>query len=97
MRSSVKADPEKDNVRCARGDAGYWRRLRFSAKLDLLDTDGLGLSDKESLGRGVGIGVVDVDETAEVLMDCGRMMGERRVRDGDEPVRGEVKGEGGGR
>lgn len=49
--------------------------LRFSAKLDRLDTEGEGFREDVSL-RGVGSGVVDVEDMAEVLMDCGRITGD---------------------
>lgn len=62
-------------MRCARGEPGYGRVLRFSAKLDRFDTDGEGFNDDVSL-RGVGSGVVDVEDMAEVLIDWGLMTGD---------------------
>lgn len=73
-------------MRCARGEPGGKRELRFSAKLDRLDTEGEGLSEDDSL-RGVGSGVVVVDEMALVLMACGLMTGEGLVGLLDEPGR----------
>lgn len=55
-------------MRCARGEPGYGRVFRFSAKLDRLDTEGEGFRDDVSL-RGVGSGVVDAEDMAEVLID----------------------------
>lgn len=75
MRSSVSAEPEKDCVRCARGEEGYCRRLRFSAKLERFETEGEGPREEESF-RGVWMGVVVVEEMAVVLIACGLMTGD---------------------
>lgn len=58
------------------------RKLRFSAKLERFDTEG---DDDDSL-RGVWIGVVVVEDMAEVEVDrdCGLITGERRACDGEE-------------
>lgn len=72
----MSAEPEKDCVRCARGEEGYCRRLRFSAKLERFETEGEGPREEESF-RGVWMGVVVVEEMAVVLIACGLMTGDR--------------------
>jgi hypothetical protein len=64
----VRAAPENELCRCARGDEGW--ALRFSAKLERCDTEG-----DESL-RGVCKGVVVVDETAVVDTAAGLCRGD---------------------
>lgn len=72
----MSAEPEKECVRCARGEEGYCRRLRFSAKLERFETEGEGPREEESF-RGVWMGVVVVEEMALVLIACGLMTGDR--------------------
>lgn len=75
--------------------------LRFSAKLDRFETDGDAFNEDVSL-RGVGSGVVEVEEIALlVLIDCGLITGERFDCEGlrgcpDEPGRDDVDDDGAG-
>lgn len=69
----MRTGPEKEWVRavCWRGETGWLRRLRLSAKLDLLDTDGDTFSRR---GVCAGVGVVE-GALEEAVMLWGLMMG----------------------